>query len=163
MKNILSACCILFTLTVLNAQQTAVTARDIPHTISYQGLLTDSLGEPLRTDTYTMVVRLYSDPNAVKQVWQDTFNVDVNNGIFNIVLGSGNVPLPGGDIASSPLWLGVQMEGRAEMRPLTQFTAAPYALGVADSAITTQKLRDNSVTAEKIGTNYVSGVAVNGN
>jgi len=44
------------------------------------------------------------------------------------------------------------LDGGIEMRPLTSFTSAPYALSIPDS----------SVTKEKIAANYVEGVSING-
>ena len=46
------------------------------------------------------------------------------------------------------------------MYPLTPLSTSPYALNVSDHAITTRKLANRSVTAEKVEMDYVSNVQI---
>jgi len=147
-------------LSVAQAQQLpgqASLVQDVPHAISYQGLLGDSLGHPVADGQYTVIMRLYGDAQGTQKAWQDTFTVAVQNGVFNVFLGNGAVPLPDANVMSTPLWLSMQVAGQNEMKPLTQLSSSPYALGIANNSVTTAKIQDNAITAEKIGTNYVGG------
>ena len=123
---------------------------DIPHTVSYQGYLTNPSGKPVSDGTYSITLRLYGDANGSQILWQDEMNAQTTNGVFSILLGSGT-PLPASAM-NQPLWLGVQPNGQDEMRPLTPLTASPYALAIPN----------NSVTDAKLGVNYVGGIDVNG-
>lgn len=113
---------------------------------------------------YTMTVSLYADAGGQTRVWQGVYPVSGSgqpsksagsatnpSTLFNLQLGSGNYPLPSGDALNHPLWIGVAIDGAAELRPLTPVAASAYALTVADSAI----------TSSKMGTDYVSSVQIN--
>lgn len=142
------------------AQQTGTL--DVPRIISYQGLLSTSDGAPLPTGTYDIIVTLYADEAGTQPLWQSTYNTSVHNGIFSLYLGSGNTPLPPAQQMNRPLWIGTSVNGSPQLLPLTPLAATPYALNLPDRAITTAKLADGAVTAEKIGAPYVAGIALNG-
>jgi len=136
------------------AQQTGASTTqtaDVPHSISYQGVLTDAEGVPMPDGVYSITVRLYGDATGKTIVWQDTYSADVRKGVFGVQLGGGSVPLPTRAMSAS-LWLGIQPAGYDELKPLTALSASPYSLGIADS----------SITASKMATNYIAGIAVNG-
>jgi hypothetical protein len=143
-----------------HAQQ--ATTSDIPRQISYQGVLTSSSGSVLPDGKYQLTITLYSDPGGTNSVWHDTYATTVSGGLFSLYLGSGTVPLPAPATMNKPLWVGVQVNGAEEMRPLTALSASPYSINVADSAITTGKIAAGAVTADKIGADYVSGIRING-
>lgn len=145
----------------LRAQGT-VPAADVPRTISYQGMLTNAEGVPIRDGMYDVSVTLYADPEGRRSIWNDTYRIPVTGGVFNLYLGDGGRALPGPDALNAPLWIGTAIDGANELRPLTPLTASPYALNVPDRAITTAKLSDGAVTAEKVRMNYVAGFRVNG-
>ncbi|HET9137211.1 MAG TPA: hypothetical protein VFO76_11275, partial [Candidatus Kapabacteria bacterium] len=83
-------------------------------------------------------------------VWSDEYNTDVKDGLFNILLGSGKT-LPSG-IDLDQLYLGVKINGTSELRPLTQIASATTSITVAD----------NSITKDKLATDYVAGISING-
>ena len=97
----------------LQAQSLPV-VQDVPHTISYQGLLQDTTGNPAKDGMYTIIMRLYGDAQGVQKVWQDTFTVNVQQGIFNVMLGGGASPLPDAGTMNAPLWLSMQVAGEVE-------------------------------------------------
>lgn len=140
------------------AQQQA----DVPRVISYQGLLTSSDGNPLPDGEYPVTITMYGDEHGSQPVWHDTYTAVVRGGVFNIYLGSGNNPLPAPDRMNKALWIGTQIAGAGELRPLTRLSATPYAINVPDNAITNAKLADGAVTADKVDMDYISGVTVNG-
>lgn len=108
---------------------TAVMAQ-IPQKINYQGYLTDGSGAAYDSSadpggTVQMTFRIHS---AVGILWTETQDVAVNNGIYNVVLGSVtplNLPF------NIPYELGVAVGGDPEMSPLQPLTAVPYAFNSA--------------------------------
>ena len=124
---------------------------DIPRLISYQGLLTSTNGQPVPDGTHLLTIRFYSDAQGeASALWQDNFTVVTTNGVFSILLGS-QAPLPEASVMAQPMWIGVSVDS-TELRPLSQLTSSPYAMNVANGAITT----------EKMGTDYVGSISVNG-
>lgn len=158
---------LLFQAPQARGQQTNKT--DIPRSISYQGMISQN-GTPTE-GTVEITVSIYADALGTNKLWSQTFSTNVANGVFNLMLGSTENPLPSSQVLDRPLWLGVQVKGD-EFQSLTPLTSTPYALNVSDSAITTSKIVDNAVTTAKIadrsitwnkmGTDYVPYLRVNG-
>ncbi len=124
---------------------------DIPRVMSYQGLLTSADGQPVPNGSHQLTIRLFSDAQGENpSVWEDNFTVVTNNGLFSILLGSQS-PLPEASVMSQPLWVGVTVDS-TELRPFSQLAASPYAITVANGAI----------TSDKMGTDYVGSISVNG-
>ncbi len=137
-------------------------SQDIPRLISYQGMLSTKTGASLPDGEYALVVTLYGDIDGNTPIWSDKYQTQVIGGVFSIYLGGGAHPLPATSEMNRPLWLGVRVGDGAEMRPLTQLSAAPYALALPNGSVTSEKLAAGAVTAEKLGTDYVSEIRVNG-
>jgi hypothetical protein len=117
-------------------RQGALTLNGIPNTISYQGMLSGAPGAQ-----HQLTIALYTDSNALNPaIWQDTYNVTLSGGVFSVLLGAGNVPLPPTQTMNQQLWLGVAVDGENELRPLSPLTSVPYALNVANGSITAEKL-----------------------
>ncbi len=103
----------------------------IDRTLNYQGLLTHADGQQMHEQTMLITFQLYSQPTGGLALWSESQTVDLNEGIFNVVLGKIN-PL---DIDfGQQLWLGIQIEGSTELTARTELTAAPQALAVAPGA-----------------------------
>jgi hypothetical protein len=134
------------------AIQAQTTTTDVPKTITYQGAINTQDGTPIADGQYNITVSLYADANGTSKVWSGSYTTTVTKGIFNLMLGSGSSPFTSTSMFNQPLWVGVKVGDGDEMRPLTQLSSAPSALGIPDS----------SVTASKMGTNYVAGITVNG-
>lgn len=158
--SLIAVCTALMAVHHTDAQQRS--DLDVPRTISFQGLLTSNDGDPLPDGNYTVTVHLYGDANGTELLWQDAYTTGIRNGIFNIYLGSGNEILPGSNVLNRPLWIGTTVNGGEEMRPLTPLTASPYALNLPDNAVTTGKLADGAVTAEKVEMDYLAGISIDG-
>src|SRR5579883_204958 len=153
-KNIFIAAMLLCTTTTItvNAQTTPTANTDVPKTITYQGMVSNSDGTPIADGQYNITVTFYTDANGTNKVWQGTYPATVMKGVFNVVLGNGASPFTSTAMFNQQLWVGVKVNDGDEMRPLTQLSSAPSALGVADS----------SITASKMATNYIAGITVNG-
>ena len=117
----------------------------IPLTMSYQGVLTNGAGEPVGDGTYDITFKLYDTVSGGSELWTETQSVSVNGGIFAAILGSLS-PL---DLAfDKPYWLGVSVNGGAELTPRRALTASPYSLnanGIADSTVTSDKIKSGTV------------------
>ncbi len=118
-------------------------------TIPYQGRLTDSNGNPVNT-TQAMTFRLYNVASGGTALWQESWPaVQVNNGLFNVLLGN-TVSIPQNVITENDsLWLGVRVGTDIEMIPRVQMGSVPFArqsLTVPDGAITTDMLTIDAVT-----------------
>jgi hypothetical protein len=131
------------------------------NTISYQGMIVDSSGKPLPDGSIPISVSLWSAPTGGSRIWSDSFNPILKLGVFNIALGSGT-PLPPSTAMDMQLWIGVSVSGAPEALSRTQLSAVPMAINVADSSITTAKIADGAITWNKMGTEYVPYLRVNG-
>src|SRR5436190_22532025 len=60
--------------------------------ISYQGVIASSEVQP--SGSADLIVTMYSDPNGTIKVWEGSYSTKLSNGLFNIMLGSGEYPLP---------------------------------------------------------------------
>ncbi len=110
-----------------------------PGLVNYQGLLTDGVsGLPLQ-GSHDLAFAVYADslPGG-DPLWQQTHHgVPVVDGLFNVILGAdgGGGSLTAVLFAGSERWLGIAVDGDAEMAPRQRITSVPYALraAVADS------------------------------
>src|ERR1017187_5251233 len=90
-----------------------------PNTLSYQGVLksTGAAGN-LSAGTRLLTVTLYADADGNTTLWQSTMNTPIDsNGVFNCMLGTTDNPLPGAQAMDRPIWLGIGVDGSAELRP----------------------------------------------
>jgi hypothetical protein len=132
-----------------------------PRTLSYQGFITNG-EKPLGDGIHPVTVTLYSDPTGTNIIWTGTYAPSVKDGVFNLELGSGESPLPEPATMDRALWVGVRVDNGQEMRPLSQLSASAYSVNVANNAITTSKLAEGAVTKDKIGTDYVGSISIDG-
>jgi hypothetical protein len=111
-------------------QATPASTADSTTTINYQGHLTDSAGEPI-SGTLPMTFKLYRDPSGGTAVWTEQRSgsnaVPVTDGLFSVSLGS-VTPI---DISlfGEPLWLGISVNGDAEMSPRERLDGGAMAVG----------------------------------
>jgi hypothetical protein len=97
----------------------------IPRLVSYQGKLTDTLGQPVADSTYGVSFKLYTVPSGGVSFWNETQNVTTRDGLFAVLLGAvtpiGSVPDAG------TLYLGMAVSGGAELAPRLRIVSAAYA------------------------------------
>jgi hypothetical protein len=95
-----------------------------PAAIAHQGYLTSSSGAPVNA-TVSITFALYDV--AGNMLWNETQSVVVGNGLYNVTLGQGAVPLTP-TLFDAPLFLGVTVGTDPEMTPRIALTSVPYAL-----------------------------------
>lgn len=112
--------------------------------INYQGRLLQS-GTPVDGDV-SITFSIYSSALGGSALWSETQTVTVKDGIFNVLLG-GEETLPI-DLFSdkSTLYLGMQVQGEAEMVSRSLLANVPFAL----HAVSTDSITDAVVTSKKI-------------
>ncbi|MEM1271022.1 MAG: hypothetical protein AAGI08_13360 [Bacteroidota bacterium] len=106
---------------------TAASGQTVPAQISYQGYLELS-GSPV-SGAVDLGFSLYTQATGGTAVWTETqTSVPVDAGVYQVALGSVTaLPADTFDVA---LWLGVRINGEAELTPRTALLPAPYALGL---------------------------------
>ncbi len=115
-------------LLVFSAIASAIPAQ---RTVNYQGRLTDSSGNPVADGNYVITFRLYDDSNALigAAKWTESLtNVKVENGYFNVRLGSTNPLLSKTIDFNTQYWLGVQVGSDNEMTPRQPLNGVPFVL-----------------------------------
>jgi len=154
---------VIFTLIVVigvlwaqNAGALALFVTPPPINIPYQGRLADRAGAALGGE-FKMTFALYNVAAGSAPLWSETYQdankVRVNNGLFNVLLGS-LAPIDQSVITANPeLYLGVTINDDAEMQPRVKLGSVPFATQawtVPDGLITTAKLAPNAVTSDRI-------------
>ncbi len=116
----------------------------VPRTISYQGVLTEKSGVPVPDGQHILILALYGTRTGAVVLYSELDTVTTVNGYFSTLLDS----IPTTVTFTKPLWLGVSVDGSAELTPRSPMTAAPYALNVPapTSAITNITSADKTVT-----------------
>jgi hypothetical protein len=125
---------------------------DVPRTISYQGLLTDTGGNPIPDGAHDLIIRLSTVDTGGSAVYTEAHSaVSVANGGFNVLIGSITPPAIAFD---QPLWLSLQVDADPELSPRVPFASSPYSLGLslpfdghADGATPTFAVRNATRTA----------------
>lgn len=94
----------------------------IPWQINYQGYLTDTAGDPINGNL-SMTFRILDGGSPQ---WSESLTVSVEDGLFNVVLGT-TTPIPASVFASGEArWLELVVEGET-LSPVTEITAVAYA------------------------------------
>jgi hypothetical protein len=127
----------LLILTVVGALIMSVSPcrADIPHLINYQGMLTDTGGNPLNGD-YDLTFKIYGQSSGGSALWTETHTgTQVQDGLFNVILGSLSL-LPSSVFEDTVRYLGITVGSDPEVSPRIRITSIPYAYRalVADSA-----------------------------
>ncbi len=114
---------LIFAMLLLSVTATA----QLPTTISYQGFLSDSLGQPLN-GTMPMTFRFFNDSTGGASLNTQSYSgVPVNNGVYSVVI-------PGrpdtiGPIGPRPLGQFIEVEVNGQvMSPRMKLTSVPYAM-----------------------------------
>ena len=93
-----------------------------PSTLSFQGRLTDNVGNPINNASQSMTFALYE---GVTKIWEETQSVAVVDGVYNVLLGA-VVPLDTLKF-DAQFDLGVKVGADTEITPRTQLASAATA------------------------------------
>ena len=157
----------------------ALAIAQVPRVISYQGVLTDTLGAPKANGMYDFTFRFYKSGSGGAAIWSETKSLPVEGGLFSTMLGD-QTSFPDSVTFKEPYWLSVQV-GTDELAPRIRLGAVGYAIRAinADTAkfvstaasvarpispgISSSELADDAVTSAKIadGTIVTADVASN--
>ena len=141
----------------------------VPAEINYQGNIEDLSG-PV-DGTFDLTFRLFDADVAGTLLWEETQSVMVNQGVYNVILGTGTLnPLYGSleevIFENDDLWLEVQVAGEADaMVPRQKITSVGFAMragSVSDGTITATMLATDAVTTEKLVDGAVTAAKVTG-
>ena len=123
----------------------------VPTKMSYQGVLTDGSGAPVADGSHSLVFELYSVSTGGSALWTETQgSVNTTNGVLGVELGS---VTPIGIAFDGALWLGIAVDGGAELTPRIELTTSPYAFhakSVDDDAVTSAKIADGAIAVGDI-------------
>lgn len=101
----------------------------------YQGLLTDSQGNPLNGNI-NIVFRIYESSEGGTPLWEESHTgenaVPVENGEFHVLLG-GIQPIPASVWTHAPLYLGIQVEDDEEMTPRQPIGSVMWSMRTVES------------------------------
>lgn len=109
---------------------------NVPRQFSFQGKVTDNNGNAA-AGPVDLSIKLYDSPVTNLLLWSESHaGVALDNGVFTILVGSataGGVP----EIAINrpEVWLGISVNGAAELTPRTRIVSAPYALKTVDDLV----------------------------
>ena len=101
---------------------------NVPKHLSYQGLLTKANGKGVQDGTYQIIFRLYPEIDGETPFWEETQDVDIDDGIISVTLGE-TVPI---DAIPSEAYLEIEIDGTT-LSPRQEMTSVFYAM-VSDTA-----------------------------
>ncbi len=104
----------------------------VPRTISYQGLLTDTSGVPKANGNYSLTFRLYNVSSGGTALWEESKSVQTKKGVFSVLLGE-STQFPNSLDFNQQYWLGVQLGANSEMTPRTKLASVPYSINSVHS------------------------------
>lgn len=129
----------------------------IPHTLSYQGVLTDSAGYAVADGQHSLFFSIYDQESGSHSLWDEWQDVVTENGVFGAYLGS-VVPI---NLAfDKPYWLEIEYNGDV-LTPRSKITASAYSLNTADipdSIVIAEKIADGNVVRSFNG--FTDAVAI---
>jgi hypothetical protein len=115
----------------------SISLAEIPHTISYQGILKDSTGAPVEDGIYAIKFAIYNDSSSGLALWETSGFVPIqtHQGLFSHILGSTNT-IPDSIAKYENLWLGLTVNLEPEMTPRFPLSSVPFAFAAqyADTA-----------------------------
>ena len=133
-----------------------------PAALSYQGFLTDSVGNPV-SGTWTVTFALYGGPSGGSALFEESLDIATDKGLFSVYLGTPDNPLPVASFENGKLFLELTVEtddGPVALTPRQQVVSDPYALYAQDAAqlggeeasafVLLQQLPDLCITPEAL-------------
>jgi hypothetical protein len=143
---------IVLSLATLVALPHVYATAGIHKTINFQGkLVANTAGTNLTNGTYSITFTLYDDPTSGSNLWDETQTVTVEDGVFQVELGSVDTSLGSVNFNSDTLYLGIKVESDSEMTPRIRFTTVPYAFNAQKvNGLTVTNTSDNPFSSTTV-------------
>jgi hypothetical protein len=108
---------------------------EVPHTMNIQGVLTDAAGNPVIDGDYNVNFLFYSSPDATTPIMTNDWDIEVDSGLFSLVMDMSSWLDP--VWFENEIWLGLAIDGESEISPRIRLTSVPYAFraAIADSVV----------------------------
>lgn len=155
MKLILSILSLMIIISVSIYSQT------IPQKVNFQGVLKDENGNLYPDGQYQVKIDIYNTETGGSSLWDETQNINLEDGIFSIQIGDVNTLNLDFD---ELYWVAISIDGGSELSPRLRLASVPYSfmsLNVPDGSITAQKIADGEVVKSlnglKDNVNLVAG------
>lgn len=116
-----------FLVALLTIAVTSLSEAQISRTLSYQGVLSDSLGNPKPNGDFTITFRLYQSLTGGSAIWSETKDLPVRRGLFFTVLGDQS-PFPDSARFDRAYWLSIQVGAEPELSPRVPLTSVGYSI-----------------------------------
>ncbi len=116
MKSSLEACMTRFCSILVLLFLMSIASAQVPRKISFQGVLTDTVGNPRPDGAYSLTFRIYNASTGNSPMWTEARTVSVKRGLLSVLLGD-TAPIPDSLKFDRPYWLGIQLGSSAELSP----------------------------------------------
>ncbi len=114
----------------------------IPQLINYQGILADNAGDEI-TGTRSIQFLIYDAATSGSLLWSETQSVDVEDGLFNVLLGSVD-PIPYELFEMPERFLAIKVDADNEMLPRQRLSSVGYAFqSMNTNLVNFQNLHEN--------------------
>lgn len=118
--------CFLFFL-VFTLQSLWLAGQSVPLSLNYQGKLNDSSGNPVN-GVISIEFNIYDVAVGGNPLWTETFSmVSVNQGLFNVLLGS-TVPIDPAVLSGASRYLEIRVANDPPMTPRQRILSAAFAI-----------------------------------
>lgn len=132
----------LFSGIILSLGFVCLSFSQIPQLVNYQGILTDNAGAEI-TGTHSIQFLIYDAATSGSLLWSETQSVDVEGGLFNVILGS-VAPIPFELFEGPDRYLTIKVEADNEMLPRKHLTSVGFAFQSMNTHLVNfQHLPDN--------------------
>lgn len=139
----------------------------VPGTLSYQGIFMQADGvTPIADGSHTIVFSFYTVSSGGSALFTRTVSVSTVKGLYTCIIGGGSAPNAAfnstemNQLGSQQVYVGVALDGGAELSPRAQLTTTPYSLYSANSAKATAVTQTANPTGGAVafwGTNNTLG------
>lgn len=145
----------------------------VPGTLSYQGILLQSDGSAIVDGTHSVVFNFYTTSTGGAATLTRTISVTTSKGLYTCIIGdgtAGNAALPA-TVGTQQLYIGISVDGGAELLPRAQLTTSPYAFqaqsayamngsGLTDNTVTSAKITDGTIATADLADNSITSAKI---
>lgn len=105
----------------------------IPRTLSYQGVLSDTSGVPKPDGSYTLTFHVYETSTGGSAIWTETKTLKTKRGLFNTILAD-QTPFGSSVTFDKPYWLSIQVGAEPEISLRIPLTSVAYSLNATNGS-----------------------------